>query len=579
MAASGAISSVVGATSSLIGGGGSSPTQYVPNYESENMVNEAYMSFLSDSYDQQLELVNSQYSIDSDLTDVTYKMYVEQLAADKASSYDQLYNSYLQSLSQSYMTESNLEMQNLADIYELESKKLSANLEYQNTMDSISNARAGREAIGRLQAEEYESGLESSKRGIEDLRKGKELEDQSYNLQRADLGLAFDNLTENEKALLLQREGSRDQLTSELASINAGRSEAQSSLSQNVASIENQRQQLMNAFIQQNTQNVQAVAQLQAQQAAQGQQDTTGGIQQQQALDPNVQNQRLASEEMLRTQQGFAQNAYNRNMGQLDTQEALTQRGYQRGLESNDLQMRQAGLQRQGMENQAQQLGLQQQGSDQQYQSNLANLQDQQSSFINNYYGQRVTGQVLPEQEAQLAERAATQGQNFTQGSLEMSDLQRQYGYDVDKQVIGSSRELDAANFNSYYDLIGSNYDYNKQSTLAGYWSDLASNATNRAATVSGLGSSYSGQMSQLAASQRTTPQVSKSGGGGGFNFGGLGQALSSGIGLLSGNRGGTNNSNLYVTSDYGTYSSYDPSYATDWSGSSYSGFISGANF
>ncbi len=81
MAASGAISSVVGATSSLIGGGGSSPTQYVPNYESENMVNEAYMSFLSDSYDQQLELVNSQYSIDSDLTDVTYKMYVEQLAA------------------------------------------------------------------------------------------------------------------------------------------------------------------------------------------------------------------------------------------------------------------------------------------------------------------------------------------------------------------------------------------------------------------------------------------------------------------------------------------------------------------
>lgn len=576
MAAVGAVASLVGTVGSLAGGGGGG-TQYVPTYEAEYKTNQMYLDYLSQNYDDQLKLINSQYEANSMMTDVNYKAYVEQLVADTASQYDQLYNSYLQSLTSSYLEEQTLEMERTNQIYADEATKLAANMEYQNTIDSIQAARKARELQQQINEQQYALGMEQYDVELGSLEKQKEYSDEQYQAEMSKLDLDYDNLTRAEQELLLQRQASRDELTGELSQLNKAEAQNQLSLSNSLKQAERQKQALMLNFLKQTTGTAQELAQWETRLAAQGAEMSP-------AVAANLaigsREDQLQRELQMSGIQGDVASAKAQagiNQSYLDQSRNLAQKGYERSQSYADLAQQGLQGQRQGVTMQGEDLSRGKDLQDYQYQNQVGNVYRDRSSFINDYYSNYISGQHLPEMEAQLAERQNQQGYNLNMGQANLNQALNDYYYDVGKSSIGATRQLDEAAFSNYHDQIGSQYELNKQSALAGYWSDLGNQATNRASTVSQLASGTSGQMYNVAASTHGSPKVSQSGGGG-FNWAGAGKALGQVASLFGNSGGGTRSSpSYYVDSSYSmpTYSASDAaSYTPVTSGySGYSGW------
>lgn len=552
MGALGAVAGIVQTGASLFGGGGGG-TQYVPNYDSMNRVLGEHMGLIEHYTNEQNNLINAQYGVNSALTDAQYKTYAQQLASDYQVQQNSLVNQYLQASTQTQQAQQALDLENLQENYAREAQRVQLNTEYENTITALENDARYRAIIAGNDEENYKIQSNQADRQIQSLIQEKALTDSGFQLDRKELNRQLSGLDLQDKQLLLSQLAQRDQLSEGLAGVGYARADAAGSLAGSKVNINSSLTQLSNQELDRLTNAEKGAELIRAQFGATGRNaNDADRILQSQTLDPSSQRNKLQQQSTLGMQKDLSQNSYDTQLEQLKFQEAMLNKGYSLADAQAMLQRQGIGQERAGLGNQAQGISNQQAGAELQFGNNMSQAQASKDSLINNYYNQRTANVLAPEAQAQLTQRQTDQAYNQNAGALDLDQLFAQYQYQLGKNQLSAQQQLQDADLQNYSSYINSQDRTNQENLRNAYLSSVAAQQTGLS---SAYAQNYGGAASQafgLASQYNNAPRVS-GGGGSGMNYDAIGKLGSQVYGLLS---GGGNNGSSYNTAPF-TYSPY----------------------
>ena len=521
----------------LFSGGG---TSYSPDPRAKYQADLQALAMATENAARQKQLLYQERDTANQLADFQREQQFWAMQGERDYYLNQLEAEYQQAAYQNEVSRMQLEMQNLGNVGQSTLGRLNTDAQYQSGVRNLNQqtAEAGLayrtgQAQRGLQATDANAqfGISSAQNALQ--QQGVNLSDVGLDNQQTALNLQGQGLGLQEMSLMNQLGAGNRAFDQQSAAANIAQGQA---LSQADLAKQQQLNQLINTF----TGNEQAANQLRSRMQAAGLNVGVqgAGLEQSANLDPRIANQQMAM-----------QAAYGNQVGGAQLQNYLAQAGVNLGRE-NLAQQTGMGIQqlnnaRAGLNVDRAGLSVQRAGNDLQRRGlglDQASASYQRDSFINSLgladQADALQNVLIPGLNQQRGLSELGLQNQLAQGGYDINDFINNIGYQMGAQGLGLEREANLQDRLASNKIVDADFQRNLAAIDALQKSQKTTNDLSLASALAQLASSQYGVLSSIGAGLSTGVP---SGGGGGFNWAGLGGLLSQAakLGSLGGGGGG----------------------------------------